>query len=259
MGKEKFYQQSRFWVLLYAFVAFAFMCIQFLLGILENNQIVFHNKVLNDFVNGNLNLPMSVLSYGWTLLLSGYMCMDRVVDITTTLKLPVGQMSMGDLAKLRHMIVVSLLLLIAAVVFNFFTDKDYSLTAYASAFAVSIVAYTVGNKGVKSARYTDHYEDKNEDGIPDAVESAYNKWKRQQIKNGVSLEYLTIDYFLDDPANKEWEEKLRPDSVSTIVNIEKKNDDCYCNDRPPRRRGMLQRANDILEADKENNEEIALQ
>lgn len=208
-NKSHIWYSSRFWVILYAFIAALIMCAQFMLGVLQNNQIVFHNKAINEFINGNLNLPISIMSWGWMAIVTFYAGSDRVVDTVKSLKLSVGQMSMGDLAKLRGIIVISLELLILAIFFSFFTDKDYDLTAWASAFVMSVLTLVVGNKAVKIAGQYGPV-DKNKNGVPDLAEQAYNKWVREQKKNGVESEYLTFDYFLDDPVNEEWEKKYRP-------------------------------------------------
>lgn len=229
---------------MYAIVVLTIMCIQFILGLLKNDNIHFINETLNKFINGNLNLPMSTLSWCWTALISIYCGSDRIVDIAKTTKLSVGQTSMGDLSKLRGMIVLSLVLLVVAVVFNFFTDKEYTLSAYASAFGMTIISYVAGNKAVKATAYFGTHEDTDQNGVPDIAETSYNKWKRQQIKNGVESEYLTFDYFLDDPANKEWEEKLRPDSVSTQI-AEKKNESSEFQPILYKKKGLLNKAEEF--------------
>lgn len=208
-SKKHIWYESRFWVCIYAVITILIMSIQFVLGIFENNEIIFHSKIINDFINDNLNLPMEVISWVWTALISLYCGSDRIVDIAKTTKLSVGQMSMGDLKKIRGMILLSLVLFITAIIFNFLTDKEYTLSAYASAFGMTIISYVVGNKAVKASAYFGTHEDQNEDGIPDEAEEAFNKWKREQIRNEIETQYITWDYFLDDPENKYWEDKYR--------------------------------------------------
>lgn len=211
--KTYIWYESRFWVILYALVTLVIMTIQFILGIFEIHEITFHNQVINEFVNGNLNLPMEVMSWVWTALISFYCGSDRLVDIAKTTKLAVGQTSMGDLKKIRGMILISLILFITAVIFNFLTDKNYTLSAYASAFGMTIISYVVGNKAVKASAYFGTREDQNEDGIPDEAEESYKKWKRDQIKNEIEPQYITWEYFLDDPENEYWEKKYRPETA----------------------------------------------
>lgn len=216
MNKKRFYYSSRFWVITYAVVVFVIMCMQFTLGLFDKYSIVFHNKTLNDFVNGNLSLPVTVLSYGWTALISLYCCADRIVDISKTTKLAVGQMSMGDLKKLRGMIVLSLFLFTCATVFNFIVERDFDLAAWASAFAMTVISYALGNKVVKASSYFGTHEDKDENGIPDKYQERYDKWKREQEKNGVEFIYINWNYFLDDPANEDIEKEVRPGSVKPL-------------------------------------------
>ena len=212
--KKHFWQQSRFWVIFYAVVVLIFLCLNFVLGILNNFNIKFFNKTLNELVNGNIELPISVFSYGWTALISFYCCSDRIVDIAKTTKLSIGQMSMGDLEKMRGMISISFLLLVFSTVFNCLVDRNFELTAFASAFAMTIISYVVGNKAVKASAFFGKEIDSNENGVPDEAEAAYNKWNREQIKNGVELEYRNWNYFLDDPRNEYWEKKFRKESVN---------------------------------------------
>lgn len=213
MNKKRFYYSSRFWVITYAVVVFVIMCMQFTLGLLDKYNIVFHSKTLNDFVNGSVSLPVTVLSYGWTALISLYCCADRVVDISKTTKLAIGQMSMGDLKKLRGMIMLSLFLFACATVFNFIVERDFDLAAWASAFAMTVISYALGNKAVKASSYFGTHEDKDENGIPDKYQERYDKWKREQEKNGVEFIYINWNYFLDDPVNEDIEKEVRPSSV----------------------------------------------
>lgn len=216
-NKSHIWYSSRFWVILYAFVVILFMCIQFVLGLLESYQVTFHNTVINKFINGNLNLPITVLSYGWTLLVSMYTISDKTVDVLKTAKLQPGDVSFGDLSKSRGLILLSMLLLFIAVIFNFLVDKDFDLTAFASAFVMITMSYVVGNKMVKSASWwkVKGLADNNGDLIPDKYEDRYNKWKRQQEKNGVDSQYINFDYFLDDTENSDIEKEIRSSSIKT--------------------------------------------
>lgn len=246
--KVSIWYSSHFWVILYAIVVTFMMCLQFVLGLLDNYEIVFASKTLNDFVNGNLNLPMTVLSYGWTALVSLYCGSDRVVDIFKTQKLSMGQTSMGDMPKLRFMILLSLFLFLTAVTFNFITDKDYDLSAWAAAFVMTIITYVTGNKLVKAASYFGK-DDENKNGVPDEAEDSFKKWKRAQEKDGVEPGYITWDYFLDDPANIEWEKKYRPSSTSTIIK-EKESDEKPKFPRPSHF-GLLYKAEEINKSDED--------
>lgn len=221
--KKHIWYESRFWVIVYALVAAVVLCMQFSLGLMQSHQVVLGSKALNDFVNGNAELPIDVMSWGWTALISLYCGSDRVVDTVKSTRLAVGQMSMGDVGKIRGMVVLSLTLFIAALVFNFMTDKDYALSAWASAFAMTVISLAVGNKMVKIAGQYGAETDKNNNGVPDDAEASYKKWCRKKTEEGVAIEFQTFDYFLDDPDNVEWEKKYRPSSVSETK--EEKNDE----------------------------------
>lgn len=189
---------ARFWVILYAFIVSIFLAAQFFFGIILNKEI---------------NLPINVLSYCWTFLVSLYCGFDRYVDLKNTTALPIGQMSLGDLSKLRGMIILSLILLLFSTTlycvghFLFNIDKEFALEAFASGFGATVIAYVTGNKIIKSQKYKCEIKDENDNAIPDDAENDFNKWKRLKIKEGTENQFLTWDYFLDE--NPEWEKKYR--------------------------------------------------
>ena len=113
------YYSSRFWVCIYAIVMAIMMSLQLMLGLMQNQELVFKSIVLNKFVNGSLKLPMEAAAWLWTALISLFCGFDRFVDIKTTMHLSSGQMSMGDLAKLRVIMLESLLLFVFALISNF--------------------------------------------------------------------------------------------------------------------------------------------
>ena len=203
--KNKFWQSSRFWVFLYAFVMAVIMTLQLILGIMQNKELVFKSVTLNNFVNGEVNLPMETLAWCWTALISLFCGFDRFVDIKTTMHLSSGQMSFGDLAKLRAIILVNLVLFIYAVLANFLVDKDFQLTQMAMAFGMSVIIYVSGNKLVKSFKYSGE-KDEDGDGIPDSIQEEYEKWVRAQKKNNIDEAYINLDYFLDE--REDLKEKL---------------------------------------------------
>lgn len=142
---------------------------------------------------------MEIFSWGWAALVSLYCGFDRFVDIKTTLSLSSGQMSIGELDKLRKIICGSFFLLCITTLFSFITNKDYQLSSNATAFAMSIIIYVSGNKLCKGLKYSG--KDENKDGIPDEYEKDYYKWKRQQLKDGVEERFITFEYFLDENEN----------------------------------------------------------
>ena len=164
---------SRFWVCLYAIVMAVMMSLQLMLGLMQNHEIVFKSIVLNKFINGSLKLPMEAAARLWTALISLFCGFDRFVDIKTTMHLSSGQMSMGDLVKLRVIMLESLLLFVFALVSNFLVDKDFQLTAMLTAFGMSVIIYVSGNKMVKACKYYSEKTDNDKDGVPDEIQKEY--------------------------------------------------------------------------------------
>ena len=113
---------------------------------------------------------------------------------------------MGDLTKLRVIMLESLLLFVFALISNFLVDKDFQLTAMLTAFGMSVIIYVSGNKMVKACKYYSEKTDNDKDGVPDEIQKEYEKWVRAQKKAGTDEAYINLDYFLDE--HPELEEKL---------------------------------------------------
>lgn len=179
------------------------MCLQYVLGLLGDSNLILPENIAK-FVNGDISLPLQIFSWGWSFIICLYCGSDRFVDVRTTMQLPSGQMSLGDLGKLRKIMCISIGLLLLATFFSFTSSKNFELEALSLGFVTSVIAYTSGNKFVKAFKYNG--KDENNDGIPDEIEEEYKKWERQQIKNGVDKQFITIEYFLDE--NQELRKKL---------------------------------------------------
>lgn len=205
--KSHIWYSSRFWVCIYAIAMALLITGQLILGLMQNGEVVVHNVSLNKFINGECNLPMETAAWLWTALVSLFCGFDRFVDIKTTMHLSSGQMSMGELSKLRTVIVESLFLFIYSLVCSLLVNKDFQLTAMLTAFGMSIIIYVAGNKAVKACKYySEKAEDVDSDGVPDIIQKDYEKWVRAEKKNGTDAAYINLDYFLD--ANPEIEAKL---------------------------------------------------
>lgn len=207
MDKKKIYYSSRFWIWIYCIVFIFYMCLQYTLGLLVDSNLVLPENIAK-FINAKTNLPLEIFSWGWTGIVCLYCGSDRFVDIKNTINMPSGQFSMGDLNKLRQIIMASLGLLLIATVFSFTSSKNFELEALALTFVFTVITYTSGNKLVKAFKYSSA-KDENADGIPDSVEDEYNKWKRQQEKDGIDSKFITLEYFLDE--HEELRKKLNKD------------------------------------------------
>jgi len=184
----KFWRGSRFFVILYAATLLAGMILTYF----------------------KFEFPIKTLATIWPILISIYIGLDRVVDIRTTQTLTTGQMSFGDLSKLRGIIFLCFGLFCASVVLTKIGKANiYEMDEFAVAFAMSIVLYVGGNKAVKSFKFSG--PDKNLDGLPDKYEDEikekYEQWARTQRKNGVEEKFVTMEYFFDE--NPELKEKIR--------------------------------------------------
>lgn len=187
--KEKIWYSSRFWIGLFGFVVAIFISLQLFLGLIQNGFIPFK------YLNPEINLPLNTVAYSWAVLVGLYCGTDRAVDVANTISLKPGQLSMGDLAKLRHIILLSLFLVLYSLIGTVATNKDFALEAFFGAFAAATIIYCAGNKVVKTFKYSG--KDNDNDGVPDEYQNEYEKWAREETKKGTKEEFITFDYFLD--------------------------------------------------------------
>lgn len=183
------------------------LTLQFALGLIDKGILP------KGFLNTNLQLPMGFATWIWTFIISLFCGFDRFVDIKNTQQLQPGQISIGDLDKLRKVIVVAIFLFLYALVCNSIVDKDFQLEALLSAVGSSIIIYISGNKLVKANRFV--CEDKDKDGIPDVVQKEYEKWVREQKKLGTDKTFIDFDYFLDE--HPELAEKIEQSKGSSLI------------------------------------------
>lgn len=205
--KSPIYYSSRFWAFLYAGILMAILTLQLVLGLIDKGVLP------KGVINTNLSLPMGFATWIWTFIISLFCGFDRLVDIKNTQQLSAGQVSIGDLDKLRKLIVVSILLFLYALACNSLVDKDFQLEALLSAVGSSIIIYISGNKLVKANRYV--CEDKDKDGIPDNIQKEYEKWVREQKKMGTDKSFIDLEYFLDE--RPDLAEKIEKNKGSSLI------------------------------------------
>lgn len=196
--KNPIHFESRFWFNLYSVVMWLLITVQLIAGLLSGKDITFHSLNLNNLLNGNIELPLEVAAWFWLGTIFVYVGMDRIVDVRNSMSLPVGEVSMGELPKLRSIIVNSLILFLYCLIANCLVDRDFQLLQMFSAFATSNILYIGGNKAVKTVKFYSNNTDLNKDGVPDEIEEEYFRWERQQKKGGVEAKFINVDYFLDE-------------------------------------------------------------
>ena len=154
-------------VITYAVVTGILMLLQLGLKLCLKFEWQTTNPVFMDFINGNLELPMQTISWFWMAISAAYIGVDRTAYAIKTANTKRGQSDMGDPATIRHIIIISGLLALEALICNGFVDADFQLDAFFTAFGTAITFYVAGQKAIKSVKYVDGKLDTNGDGIPD--------------------------------------------------------------------------------------------
>jgi hypothetical protein len=98
---------------------------------------------------------------------AAYIGVDRTAYAIKTANTKRGQSDMGDPATIRHIIFISGLLALEALVCNGLVEADFQLDAFFTAFGTACTFYVAGQKAIKSVKYIDGKLDTNGDGIPD--------------------------------------------------------------------------------------------
>ena len=167
LNKTPIWYKTSFIVVFYAAVTSILMVIQLALHLCLKFNWSTTNPIFRDFVNGNLELPMQTISWFWMAISAAYIGVDRAAYAIKTANTKIGQADMGDPATIRHIIFISGLLALEALVCNGLVEADFQLDAFFTAFGTSCTFYVAGQKAIKSVKYIDGKLDANGDGIPD--------------------------------------------------------------------------------------------
>lgn len=181
--------------MLYAQVVLLLMTIQLTVALLVRLGV--DVVWINNNVSTVVETTLETAAWFWTAIVTLFCGFDKLVDIKKTMNLTSGQMSNGDMAKIRKIIIVSLILSLYAILCSFVVDLNFQVVAFFSSFGTSTVIYTSGNKIVKSLKYYPGSVDGDADGIPDIIQHRYEKWVREQKKNGTEPQFITLEYYLD--------------------------------------------------------------
>ena len=169
-------EQSKFWwrtsvlVKTYAFFLMIIVALQALICMCAKYNFTFNNIAFADFINGNLQLPISNMAWIWCAVCAAYCGVDRTSYALKTAQLESGQTDFGDPHSLRVIILLSAILFIEAIVCNGAVDAEFDLNAFSSAFGSSVLLYVVGQKAIKTVKYVNGKIDANGNGIADEDE-----------------------------------------------------------------------------------------
>ena len=166
-NKKPIWYSGRFWVTLFMVVVSSLLVVQAL--------PLFMTEFYGQKFNDDFKLPLDVISWSYMALISLYVGTDRLEKIISTKEIPYGEVFMGDMKKLRRIIVISLLIFLESLVFSRMLNADFGMTGFFSAFASSVILYVSGNNGIQTmgningSHPVDATGDKNE--IKDATDS----------------------------------------------------------------------------------------
>ena len=167
LNKTPIWYKTSFIVVFYAVVTAILMVLQLALHLCLKFNWSTTNPIFRDFINGNLELPMQTISWFWMAISAAYIGVDRTAYAIKTANTKRGQSDMGDPATIRHIIFISGLLALEALICNGLVEADFQLDAFFTAFGTACTFYVAGQKAIKSVKYIDGKLDANGDGIPD--------------------------------------------------------------------------------------------
>lgn len=142
MSKEKqpvFFKTS-FMVYVFAVIIMISLVLEFLLGFLSNYEI-------SRYINCQFSLPMNIFSYCWVAVCASYIGVDRCMFSIKATK--TEDVDIGEPSKLRTLILVSGLILLEAIIFSIFNDRNFEVGSFATSFGTNIILYVGGQKMVK--------------------------------------------------------------------------------------------------------------
>lgn len=167
LNKTPIWYKTSFIVVFYAVVTSILMVLQLALHLCLKFNWSTTNPIFRDFINGNLELPMQTISWFWMAISAAYIGVDRTAYAIKTANTKRGQSDMGDPATIRHIIFISGLLALEALICNGLVEADFQLDAFFTAFGTACTFYVAGQKAIKSVKYIDGKLDANGDGVPD--------------------------------------------------------------------------------------------
>lgn len=137
-------------------LVWAFSLITLILILIRSAIIIADFYGIIDFVNINVikyEPKIKVFSWFFLAISSAYVGFDKVLNLKNTIELPKGQLTLGDLKKIRHLIFMSFILMAISIICEALTGLDFDSEAFISAFGTNIILSISGNKTIKMSRY----------------------------------------------------------------------------------------------------------
>lgn len=137
-------------------LVWAFSLITLTLILVRSAIIIADFYGIIDFVNTNIikyEPKIKVFSWFFLAISSAYVGFDKVLNLKNTVELPKGQLSLGNLKKIRHLIFMSFILMSFSMICEALTGLDFDSEAFISAFGTNIILSISGNKAIKMSRY----------------------------------------------------------------------------------------------------------
>ena len=138
-----------------------------------------------EFINTGLNLPIEEFLTLWVGIVSAYVGIDRAQFVYESATLESGQADYGDPAKLRKVILLCGLLLIATILGEALKDgsgAEFGVSQAAIAFGTTIMLYIAGQKAISIAKVTNGPGDLNGDGVVDKKDEEIAKRCQKLMK-----------------------------------------------------------------------------
>ena len=153
---------TSFMVIAFAVVLAVSMIVQAVLNYLPSIAEITHKPWLVKFLNNDLEMPITELSFLWISIVAAYVGIDRAAYAAKTFTLSYGEQDVGDPQTIRRIILISGLLYLEAVILNSIVKGDYSLGNLATAFGSTVLLYVAGQKVTKIGQFHDGEKDHDE-------------------------------------------------------------------------------------------------
>lgn len=157
-------------------------------------------SISNHFLKTTLfkgNIPMEIVSWFWCAILGSYCCGFQFFQILESRQMPEGNFTLGDVERLKKLMIAALIAAIYGTCLNMFFGVDIGLEGLITAYFVDVLCFVIGRRAIESQKYVT---------VPDEDECDLNRdgcidWKDVQEKyasKGVSISEKHAKNILND-------------------------------------------------------------